>query len=82
LGDSGTDEDVRALLDEARQLQDQISDQLGRGRRDEETANVTDNGIDTSDSTSVGVDVDAELRTLKDNLDNDRDGNGADRDET
>jgi hypothetical protein len=70
LADEGADEDVRRLLDEARQLQGQISKQLDGQERDSEQTEPST----TEDGDPVAIDVDTELQTLKDNLEDDPDG--------
>lgn len=75
LEQNGNGDDIQQLLAEARQLQDTISQQLGVEEAD---------GSDTEfaeGSDAVTVDVDAELQTLKDNLDDGLDDDGANNDE-
>lgn len=65
------DDEASELLSEARQLQSQIREQLEQPT-DQTTS--TEIGIDEDDSDAVDIDVDAELRTLKDNLEDDANG--------
>lgn len=73
LEDNDADEEVRRLLAEARSLQDQISEQLATEGRtvDGEADDGTSIGVDSDESEPVDIDVDAELQTLKDNLEDD-----------
>ena len=73
LEDEGADEDVRRLLAEARSLQDQISQQLATegGTDTADVADETTVGVESGESEPVNVDVETELRTLKDNLEDD-----------
>jgi hypothetical protein len=64
-----TDEDARELLTEARELRATLEDRLA----DSET-----NG-EAPEGTDVSVDVDAELRSLKDDIDDISDGTPADK---
>jgi len=67
-----TDDDARRVLEEARSLRDEIDDRLA----DTET---TDADLDVeSGGASVPVDVDAELQSIKDDIDDggDSDGDG------
>ncbi|AQL44387.1 hypothetical protein BV210_17425 [Halorientalis sp. IM1011] len=67
-----TDDDARRVLEEARSLRDEIDDRLA----DSET---TDADLDVeSGGASVPVDVDAELQSIKDDIDDggDSDGDG------
>ncbi|EMA24498.1 DUF7547 family protein [Haloarcula argentinensis] len=64
------DEDARELIQEAQQLRDQIQDRLADepGMSEE---------VDPEEVTDVPVDVDAELRSIKDEIDGpDRDNDG------
>lgn len=63
-----TDEDARELLTEARELRATLEDQL---------ADSEANG-ESPEGTNVSVDVDAELRSLKDDIDDISDGTPAD----
>jgi len=81
LEDTGANDDLKQLLEEARQLQETVSQQL-------ETEEATNPGPDgtlrseeTVDSDATSIDVDAELQTLKDNLDDGPDDD-ADSDES
>lgn len=66
-----TDDDARELLDEARALRDEIDDRLAA------ESPATDAGVDraagTADAepTEVPVDVEAELQSIKDQMDDD-----------
>lgn len=60
------DEDSRELLDEARDLRTEIDDRLAAERSD--TASAGGTPAET-DSDAVPVDVDSELQSLKDDLD-------------
>ncbi|WP_336325937.1 DUF7547 family protein [Halovenus sp. HT40] len=73
LEEEGADEDVRRLLAEARSLQDQISQQLAteESTGEDRTEDGTTVGVDSGESEPVNIDVDAELQTLKDNLEDD-----------
>ena len=73
LEEEGADEDVRRLLAEARSLQDQISQQLATegGTDTADVADETTVGVESGESEPVNVDVETELRTLKDNLEDD-----------
>lgn len=65
------DEDARELLTEARELRATLADQLSESER---------NGDETVDGTQVQVDVDAELQSLKDDID-DVSGGSSDQDD-
>ncbi len=82
LEDGGANDEVQQLLDEARYLQETVSEQL---QADEPASDNFDGSLDPEDTTdpdAVTVDVDAELQTLKDNLDaDDKDANGDDPDD-
>lgn len=71
-----TDGEVSEILDEARHLQQEIHDQLGPDKSETTSENGADAseevGIDTPESDAVEIDVDAELRSLKDNLEDDQ----------
>ena len=73
LEEEGADDDVRRLLAEARSLQDQISQQLATegGTDTADVADETTVGVESGESEPVNVDVETELRTLKDNLEDD-----------
>ncbi|WP_276271837.1 DUF7547 family protein [Haloarcula litorea] len=65
------DEEARELLAEARDLRDDLAERL------DDAGGETADDIDPTDGgTDVPVDVDAELRSIKDELDDDVDGNG------
>mgnify|MGYP006283960325 CR=1 FL=1 len=67
-----TDDDARRVLEEARSLRDEIDDRLA----DSETA---DADLDVeSGGASVPVDVDAELQSIKDDIDDGGDTDGDD----
>jgi hypothetical protein len=75
LEQDGDSDDIQQLLAEARQLQNTISDQLAA----EEPTQEFDANIDTDEeSDAVTVDVESELQTLKDNLDEDDEGDDQD----
>lgn len=65
------DEDVRRLLAEARSLQEQISQQLATNGQAEAAEDGTNGEVDSETSEPVNIDVDAELQTLKDDLEDD-----------
>lgn len=78
------DEDARELLQEARDLWADVEEQLAE-RTDDETPALDDDGdaLDEAEEVdSVPVDVDAELRSIKDEFDagDDANGDGADSD--
>lgn len=75
LEEEGADEDVRRLLTEARSLQDQISQQLATeaGTDTADVADETTVDVESMESEPVNIDVDAELQTLKSNLEDEDD---------
>ncbi|MXR50859.1 hypothetical protein GRX03_04460 [Halovenus sp. WSH3] len=75
LEEGSADEEVGQLIDEARQLQSQISQQLDTERTVDEAQQPTDR---EAPSDPVAIDVDTELQTLKDNLDDGADENADD----
>ncbi|WP_436901650.1 DUF7547 family protein [Halovenus halobia] len=78
LEEGGANDEVQQLLDEARQLQETVSQQL----QADEPANADFDGSldpeDEADSDAVTVDVDAELQTLKENLDDEPEDDASD----
>jgi len=72
------DEDAWELLDEARGLQSQVEAKLRERGNDDPAADSTDSGATAEPvpDDSVPVDVDAELRSIKDEFGNGPDGNG------
>jgi len=77
------DDDTRQLLSEARDLRDEIRAELDDGSGNGDSPAGDDGGTagDTGgaaagDSDPVDIDVEAELRTIKDNLEDDEDGEG------
>jgi hypothetical protein len=68
-----TDEDARELLAEARELRATLADQLAESGA---------NGDEPVEGTDVAVDVDAELQSLKDDIDDVSDGGVDPDDET
>jgi hypothetical protein len=85
LDEEETNQDVQRLLAEARSLQDQISEQLAVEEQTEpDGADDPTIGIDSSEREPVNIDVDAELRTLKDDLEDDEpdDQSGGDGSDT
>ncbi len=78
----GANDEVQQLLEEARQLQETVSQQL---QADESGSADVDSSLateDEADSDAVTVDVDAELQTLKDNLDDGPDNTDANNDDS
>jgi len=79
LEDRG-DDDVRAMVDEARELQQEISERIddaGSDRSQPASAGEREPGTDTDIPAAddhVTIDVESELRTLKDDLENGPDG--------
>jgi len=73
------DEDARELLDEARELRNEVEERL-RQRADGDApaldADESDDPAETVPDESVPVDVDAELRSIKDEFGSGLDGNG------
>lgn len=63
------DAEARELLTEARQLRESLAEQLARSES-------LDGGDFDAESTEVPVDVDAELQSIKDDIDDVSDGNG------
>ena len=62
------DDDARALLDEARELRAEIDARLEPAAAGE---TASSEHTETDESTAVPVDVDAELRSIKDEIDDD-----------
>lgn len=87
LEEQGKNDEVSELVAEARTLQQQISNQLDSAKLDgtaaQTAANTTDSpeaGFDEPGSEPIGIDVEDELRSLKDNLENDDPGSRTDDD--
>ena len=75
------DEDARELLREARDLRDDVERKLSERTANGETPAVEDGDADDVEEVdSVPVDVDAELRSIKDEIDGDDAGDGGDDD--
>lgn len=75
-------DDARELLDEARSLRDDVERKLseGGGADGNESSSEADEATDLDEvatSESVPVDVDAELRSIKEEFEDGSDGNGA-----
>ena len=70
------DDDTRELLDEARSLRDRIQDEIEESETEQGDGTEEGASIDVDDGTQdpVDIDVEAELRTLRDNLEDDGDG--------
>jgi len=71
--DEQSNGEAAALLDDARDLQRQIRSQLSDADQNQDTDDTESDGFD---SDPVDIDVDAELRTLKDNLEDDQSDEG------
>ena len=74
LEEGGANDEVTQLLDEARQLQETVSQQLAADEAADADLDGRSDSDDDADSDAVTIDVDAELQTLKDNLDDAPDG--------
>jgi len=75
------DDNTRRLLSEARDLRDEIRAELEDGNGPAEDGPAADDGTagnagEDGGSDPVDIDVEAELRTIKDNLEDDEDGEG------
>jgi hypothetical protein len=69
LDEENADQDVYRLLTEARSLQEQVSEQLAVEEQTEtDGSDDSTTGTDASEREPVDIDIDAELETLKDNL--------------
>ncbi len=73
LEEQSASDEAEQLLTEARELQAKIQQRL-----EPDGSDTTETGVDPTESDPVGIDVDAELESLKDNLEDDDGSDEAD----
>jgi hypothetical protein len=74
------DDDAQELLEEARELRSEIEARLEASERESSETRGHERGSDGDAAEGVSIDVDAELRSIKDDLDEDSNEDGSDGD--